>query len=302
MSAIQYAAHALGGEAISADSVLCPGPGHSPRDRSLKVMFRGDGDFICHSFAGDDWRTCKDYVKRMLGADEQRGRPERFSAVHRISKGSSEAERSAAALNIWDKADRPGRIVNTYLKSRGLYLPATLAEGDAIRFHGSCPMRLEDNSRAFLPAMVALFRDVRTDEPKAIHRIALEPDGSGKSRSFSNPKSVRQMLGPVGGCAVKLSSDVEVTTGLAIAEGIENAVTALCGGLAPVWAMGSAGAIKDFPVLPVIECLTILADHDMAGLEAARACARAWSEAGREAVVTYPPRPGADWNDMRAAS
>jgi putative DNA primase/helicase len=303
MSAIQFAAKALGGEVYGSNSVLCPGPGHSPRDRSLKVTFHGDGEFICHSFAGDGWRDCRDYVKRMLGADHHRARPERFSAVHRIGKGRADADKTALALNIWDAADRPGRIVNNYFKSRGLYLPQCLAEGDAIRFHGSCPTRLEDGSTVALPAMVALFRDVRTDEPKAIHRTFLEPDGSGKSRRFSDPGNARKMLGPAGGCAIKLTQDSEVTQGLAIAEGIENAVTALFGGLSPVWALGSAGAIKAFPVLSGIECLTILADHDKTGLGAARDCARAWARAGCEAVVTYPPQLGADWNDqVRAAS
>ena len=302
MRSIDQAAYALGGEAITSNSLLCPGPGHSPRDRSLKVMFHGNGDFVCHSFAGDDWKTCRDYVKKMICADEQRAKPERWRAVHRIAANKAEAERTVNALRIWDAADRPGRIVRSYLCSRGLDLLPDLATGEAIRFHPSCPFRLEDSGRAFLPAIVALFRDAVTDEAKAIHRIALEPDGSGKSKRFSDPSNVRQMLGPVAGCAIKLLPDAEMTQGLAIAEGIENAVAALCGDLRPVWALGSAGAIKAFPVLSGVDCITVLADHDKTGIEAARSCAQRWADAGREALITYPQQQGADWNDAGRAA
>lgn len=148
--------------------------------------------------------------------------------------------------------------------------------------------------------MVCLFRDILTDEPRAIHRTALAADGNGKAKvEGMDPK---QMLGPVKGCAIKLSPDHEVIEGIAIAEGIENALTGLCGGLAPVWALGSAGAVEAFPVLPGVEAITILADHDRAGIEASRKCAARWVDEGREAIITYPPKPGADWNDMRAAS
>jgi hypothetical protein len=46
---------------------LVPGPGHSPKDRSLKV-WDYDGDIKCHSFAGDDWRDCRKH----LGLDDDR--------------------------------------------------------------------------------------------------------------------------------------------------------------------------------------------------------------------------------------
>ena len=43
--------HAPGGE-VSAGQVLCLGPGHSPKDRSLAVWFGRSGKIICHSLAG----------------------------------------------------------------------------------------------------------------------------------------------------------------------------------------------------------------------------------------------------------
>ena len=56
---------ALGGE-ISGGQLLCPGPGHSPRDRSLSVRPIGD-DFVVFSHSGDGWTQCKDFVRQRLG-------------------------------------------------------------------------------------------------------------------------------------------------------------------------------------------------------------------------------------------
>jgi putative DNA primase/helicase len=58
----------LGGE-INGGSVLAPGPGHSPADRSLSVTLNSsapDG-FLVHSFCGDDDIQCKDYVREKCG-------------------------------------------------------------------------------------------------------------------------------------------------------------------------------------------------------------------------------------------
>jgi 5S rRNA maturation endonuclease (ribonuclease M5) len=61
-------ARALGGE-VSKGQVLCPGPGHSRKDRSLSVKIdpsSPDG-FVVHSFSNDDPIECKDYVRAKCG-------------------------------------------------------------------------------------------------------------------------------------------------------------------------------------------------------------------------------------------
>jgi HK97 family phage major capsid protein len=65
-NSLRSIAHALGGDIAGRNRILCPGPGHSRRDRSLSVTFNGD-DFLCHSFAGNDWRECRDHIKVALG-------------------------------------------------------------------------------------------------------------------------------------------------------------------------------------------------------------------------------------------
>jgi len=65
-------ARALGGDAINAHQVICPGPGHSPKDRSLSVFLdpNSPDGFRVHPHApGDDWRDCRDHVKRLLSMD-----------------------------------------------------------------------------------------------------------------------------------------------------------------------------------------------------------------------------------------
>ncbi len=49
--------------------MLCPGPGHSAKDRSLSVKIGKDGQPVTHSFCGDDPIACKDYVRQRLGME-----------------------------------------------------------------------------------------------------------------------------------------------------------------------------------------------------------------------------------------
>ncbi|MFZ0495480.1 MAG: AAA family ATPase [Methylocella sp.] len=66
---LQSWARALGGE-VSGVQVLCPGPGHSAKDRSLSVKIGRDGQPVVHSHAGNDWKECLDYVRERLGMEQ----------------------------------------------------------------------------------------------------------------------------------------------------------------------------------------------------------------------------------------
>jgi putative DNA primase/helicase len=59
----------MGGTITGRDSCLVPGPYHSKADRSLSIRIkRADPlGFTVFSFAGDDWRVCRDYVAAALG-------------------------------------------------------------------------------------------------------------------------------------------------------------------------------------------------------------------------------------------
>lgn len=184
------------------------------------------------------------------------------------------------AYQIWDQS-KPisDTLAEIYLRKRRIKGPIP----SDLRFHSNCPMKGKR-----VPALVAPMRDVKTNNVKAIHRTAINPDGT---------HGERMMLGGSKGCAIKLNIDEEVTNGLGIAEGLETALSVLDTGWAPVWALGSCGAIKNFQPLEGIECLTIFADHDDAGLAAAKVCAENWSRTGK-IVDIVSPRIDGDFNDL----
>jgi putative DNA primase/helicase len=132
-------ARRLGGQISGGDTILCPGPGHSVRDRSLAVKLdpNAPDGFLTYSHAGDDWRECRNHVRERLGlprwepGDEQ----QRRVPAHHVDKWDlaaieteadagprawtdDEVLRIAAARRIWEealvvavpRANRPGRM------------------------------------------------------------------------------------------------------------------------------------------------------------------------------------------------
>ena len=199
---------------------------------------------------------------------------------------------------IWEAAlpIEPGTVAARYLKARG----CALAPPDSdLRW---TPAACHPCGRVG-PALVALVTNALTGERMTLHRTWLRPDGSGKA-AIERPRLLWPGLPKAGG-VVRLWPDEEVTTGLAIAEGIETALAA-ARSFAPVWAVVDAGNLAAFPVLDGIEALTIFSDHDRpnpktgrrAGNEAAAVCARRWAEAGREARIFLPPTEGTDIADL----
>ena len=213
--------------------------------------------------------------------------PQQTEAKAERELDDDKRDRQRRALAIWAAAsDIAGTLAAIYLASRGLVVPEGVS-GRALRFHPACPF---EGRRG--PALIGLYRDVRTDEAKAIHRRALTPDG----RKIGKPLA----LGPKAGCAVKLSDHADVEQGLHVGEGIETTIAGMMLGFAPAWALGDAGSLRSFPVLAGIDALTILVDNDanQAGQAAASECFDRWAEAGREVWCVTPDRAGADINDI----
>ena len=100
---------------------------------------------------------------------------------------------------------------------------------------------------------------------------------------------------------IRLWPDEAVTTGLAVCEGIETALS-MAHAYTPAWSCIDAGNLAALPVLAGIECLVIGADHDEAGLRAAQDCADRWAAAGVDVAVVAPKAARADWNDSRRAA
>jgi hypothetical protein len=98
-------AAALGGQVVGANKILCPGPGHSRRDRSLAVKLDAgapDG-FMCFSHAGDDWKACRDYVRSRLGlpAWQPGDHRQRSIPAHRVAAWDMAAEYCKTPIGDW---------------------------------------------------------------------------------------------------------------------------------------------------------------------------------------------------------
>jgi Toprim domain len=259
-------ARRLGGEA-SGDQITCPGPGHSSRDRSLSVKFNSDGSYIVHSYAGDDWLTCRDYVRDIIGGKVQ---PLRIMQPH-------ETERNLhRARHLWScREPAAGTIVETYLQARGLTsAPASIGYLQA----GAYPH----------PAMIAAFGIADEPEPgvvdvldvRGIHLTFL--NGNGKA-DIDRPKI---MLGPSCSFPIVIAPPNDLL-GLAITEGIEDAISVHEATGLGAWAAGSASRMAALAtrVPNYIECVTVFAHSDEAGQRSAYTLADALSKINIEALV-----------------
>lgn len=85
---------------------------------------------------------------------------------------------------------------------------------------------------------------------------------------------------------------------LTIAEGLETAITGRQLGIGRSWALGSAGAIERFPVLPGVRLLRIHLENDESGTNARAVdkCEGRWVDAGKNVSFVKPVR-GNDLND-----
>lgn len=105
-------ASALGGDAVSSYQVVCPGPGHSPKDRSLSVFidWQAPDGFRVHPHApGDDWQACRDHVKRQLGIGTgprvAKGQARKVALAYATPEPPA-SDNTAFALAIWQEARR----------------------------------------------------------------------------------------------------------------------------------------------------------------------------------------------------
>jgi Toprim domain-containing protein len=278
---IRHIAHVLGGDVTGRDKCVVPGPNHSRADRSLSIRVRPSG-FDVYSFARDDWKTCREYVCSKLGWDSDWKPDDKPMS----DTGDDEQRRKRKALRIWnDSIDPRGTLVQTYLRDfRGLTLPDSVAYS-VIRFHAGLHYKT-DKCDKYLPGMVALLRNIKTDEPTGIHRTFLD--------RYDGHKIDRLMLGIAKGAAIKL--DPEPSTNLTIGEGIETVLAAREAGFTPAWALGSAYALASFPILRKVREVTLLLENDPTSEKFTRVCVNRYRDAGRTVHVVVS-QVGSDFND-----
>ena len=209
---------------------------HADKTPSLKVKDddrKDDGiDVVC--FAGCDWKDVKDTLKRQGLLPEFHAAmlrplssllpvPQEAATSRKLSGRSAGASVASAdhddadqrverALKIWN-ASKPisGTLGQKYLaEHRGLNIGKVELD-HALRFH------------AGFDAVMALMTTPIGNEPCGVHRTFLNRNGS---------KRERKMLGVQG--VVRLSPDEDVTHGLGIVEGIEDGLSVLLSGWAPM--------------------------------------------------------------------
>jgi hypothetical protein len=141
------------------------------------------------------------------------------------------------------------------------------------------------------PALIAAFAIPEEVEPgrliaprhvEAVHLTKLRPDGSGKA-DVEYPKIV---LGPAGGRRIVLAPPSDLQ-GLAITEGIEDALTVHQATGLGAWAAYSAGNMSKLGgmVPGYIEAVTIFAHRDKAGEAGARQLAASLYARGIEVLI-----------------
>ena len=273
LPSIKAMAHLLRGEAHGS-GIVCPGPGHSQKDRSLSVRIEPDAPdgFLVNSFAGDDPIACKDYVRERLGLVALGPQYQPRSIVRPpqrdVSINQETLRRRNVARWLWETA-KPGRgtPAEAYLKSRRVSPPLWPA---SLRF---LPANPPDHP---WPALIAAYAPPNEPEPgvlavqaadiAGVQLTFLKQDGSGKApiepqkRSIGRDHNMPIVLAPM-------------TDGLAlvIAEGIEDALSLHIATGLSAWAAGGASRLPSLAeaVPQYIEAVTIAADDDEAGRKGA---------------------------------
>lgn len=126
---------------------------------------------------------------------------------------------------------------------------------------------------------------------QAIHRTWL--DGARKA----NIKPPRMALGPLSGGSVRLAPVHDV---LAVAEGIESALSFMQATGIPSWAVLSTSNYPSLILPDTVRKIIIAADHDKngQGMEAAMKAADVWTRQGFKVRIACPPEPETDFNDI----
>lgn len=286
----------LGGDLYNGgNAALVPGPGHSPKDRSLSLKVTPDGRLIWHSHANDDaskvWAhlgISHDLGRRMTPFEIQRARADRDRAAkerERLAK-IERARTLAFCRQVWSETvPAAGSPAEAYLRGRGVVgaIPET------IRFHPKGPF---DYRRAKLhPSMVAIITGPDGKSAVGLHVTALRADGSGKA-AIKNP---RHMFGQVTGGVVQIGA-FPADGVLAVGEGLETSLSYRDLTGTPTWAALSTSGLKSLAIPLGVRKLIIAADGDKAGHEAALALAE---KARKRCDVMIIPAPeGQDWNDV----
>jgi hypothetical protein len=210
------------------------------------------------------------------------------------------ATRVARALQLWAKAlpaaDTP---VECYLRGRGITvdIPTTI--------RGLPRQRNWNNGRDYA-AMIALVERLPEDGegpegiliPSGVHLTFLESHANAPSVQKAATESNKLSLGQLRHGGVWLKPIEQICGDLAVAEGIETALSVMQITGLPTVATLSAAGMHTFRWPPQIQRLWIAADNDEAGMKAAKALLARALCAGIQADIKIPRGGHNDFNDF----
>jgi CHC2 zinc finger/Toprim domain len=199
-------------------------------------------------------------------------------------------EQYKVAMRIWDDAvciwDTPAQ---KYLESRCCDGMFPYDRDQVLRYHPHCPL----GPGTTHPSLIALIRNIETDEPQGIQHTALTPEGQ---------KIERRTMGAMKGGAIKLWPQSTVKDHLVVGEGLETVLSAALHikqdySLTPAWSLMSDSNLGKLPIIPGVNTLVALIDNDEndAGQKAFDALVTGWK--GRTLEWLKHPVVGKDVND-----
>jgi len=251
----------------------CRCPAHDDRSPSLSVRL-GTKAILYHCFAGCTAIEVMQALRRLDLHDRQ---------TLRMPQGVPAHDMGTLALELW-KASQPvaGTLAERYLRARGLQAPYPRA----LRFHANTILG-SGPRRRMLPAMIAA---VENDlGVVAIQRTFLDAEDPLR-RPVVKPK---RALGLLGAAAIRLAPS---TDELGLAEGIEDALSAMAWFGTPTWALGGVERIAFVAIPETVRRVIVYGDR---GCAASRLLAKARAHLvgnGRE-LITRVPSDHKDWNE-----
>ena len=250
----------------------CRCPAHDDRSPSLSVRL-GRSAILFHCFAGC---SSRDVLAALRARGLHHAEPLSFAPPRRRDLAS-------VAQRLW-RESRPvsGTLGEHYLNARGLSGPFP----PSLRFNPATVLG-SGIARRVMPALVAAIEDHLG--VIAVQRTFLDPDDVLR-RPVDRPKVA---LGRMGGGAVRLAP---ATAELGLAEGVEDACSAIEWFGTPTWATGGVARLALVAIPETVRRIVVFGDR---GRAAERLLAKARSHLtanGRELIVRVPDHHD-DWND-----
>lgn len=260
------------------------GPGHSRKDRSLSLMMSGDR-VVWHSFSGDVPESIRDHlgISAQPVSDLSKSQQAKLRKERRQLELADKFRKTEFCKAVWaNSTTLKGSPAQAYLESRSLkVLPPD------IRYNAKTPT--DYSRKSHQPAMVALVRDP-DGFPTGLHFTFLNLDTLENKR--------RMMVGTTTGGSIRLFPHSPT---LAVAEGIETALSYAFLHNINTWAVLSTSGIRNFQPPLETQHLILAIDADDQSKAHPRGAALEIAETlkfpfCRTSIHAAPN--GQDWNDV----